>query len=239
MARAHAVRRSTTGALLLSMGLLALCSGCIPYTAATTAHPVKEDASPSASTTVYVVPNGLDLLRDSTAFTDAGDQSFVGVDTEVRFRIDESSDAGIRIPSFSGFIANYKRRLVGADTSAFALAGMVGGGFVNVGQHAHVEATVIGSGVEAATVTPYGGLRAMHVLPLSENAVSDTPTLGGFFGLRIGSMKLGLTVEMGVFYDEPALGISSDQNVLFVPSLTLHGRGLLRAFDPPPSSVPF
>ena len=215
----------TSGAMLTVL-LLIFCSGCIPYTTATTAHPVKEDNSPSASTTAYAVPNGLDLLRDSTAFGDDG-QAFVGFDTEVRFRVDESSDVGIRIPTFSGFIVNYKRRVVGADTSAFALAGMVGGGFVNLGQHAHFEATVIASGLEAATVTPYGGLRAMQVVPLSETAVSDSPTLGGFFGLRIGTMELGVTPEVGVYYDEPALDISADRNVLFVPSLTFHGRGLL------------
>lgn len=214
------------GPLALIVLLLVTCSGCIPYTAATTAHPVNEADSPSASTTAYVVPNGLDLLRDSTAFSDSGDEAFMGFDTEVRFRIDEASDIGIRIPTFSGFIVNYKRRLAGADTSAFALAGMVGGGFVNVGQHAHVEATLIASGVEAATVTPYGGVRAMQVVPLSTTAVSDSPTIGGFFGLRIGSMDLGVTSELGVYYDEPALGISADRNVLFVPSLTFHGRGL-------------
>lgn len=214
---------------LAVLACAALLSGCIPYTAATTAHPVSAESSPSSSLSISTVPNGLDLLRDSTAFTDDGATSYTMLDYESRFRIDERSDVGLRIPSASGAVVNYKRRLVGVDTSRFALAGMVGTGFVNGGNHAHFEATVIASGPEAPVVTPYGGVRAMQVVPLSDGAVSDTPTLGAFLGIRIGSVGLGVTPEIGVFYDEPALATSPDRNVVLVPSITIHGRRLLRA----------
>jgi hypothetical protein len=219
--------------LLVGAGIL-LGSGCVPYPAATTAHPVDEEASPSVSTSVYAIPNGINLLRDSTAVTEPGAEAFFGLDSSVRFRIDEDADLGIRVPTFSGFILNYKHRLVGADTSSFALAGMAGTGVVNLGLHWHVGATVVASGPESALVTPYGGLRGMQVVPLSEAAVTDSPTLGGFVGLRIGDARFGLTPELGVYYDEPALEISQDQNVLFVPSLTIHGRGLLDDLFTPP-----
>lgn len=212
--------------LAAATGLL-LGPGCVPYPAGTTAHPVDEEDSPTVSTSVYAVPNGLDLLRDSTAFTEGSKAAFVGVDTDLRFRINEETELGVRIPTFSGFIINYKRRVVGTDSSAFALAVMPETGFVNLGQHWHFGATVIASGAEGPLVTPYGGVRGMQVVPLSESAVSDSPTIGGFLGLRIGSTRLGITPEVGLYYDEPALDISADRNVLFVPSLTLHGRGLL------------
>ena len=219
--------------LLVGVGLL-LGTGCVPYPAATTAHPVNEEASPSVSTSLYAIPNGIDLLRDSTAYTEPGAEAFFGVDNSIRVRINEEADLGVRIPTFSGFILNYKHRLVGADSSSFALAGMAGTGVVNVGLHWHFGATVVASGPESAFATPYGGLRGMQVVPLSEAAVTDSPTLGGFVGLRIGDAKFGLTPEVGVYYDEPALEVSQDQNVLFVPSLTIHGRGLLEnLFDPP------
>jgi len=195
---------------------------------------VEEDASPSVSTSVYAIPNGIDLLRDSTAFTDPGAEAFFGVDNSIRFRIHEDADLGVRIPTFSGFLLNYKHRLVGADSSSFALAGMAETGVVNVGLHWHVGATVVASGPESALVTPYGGLRGMQVIPLSEAAVSDSPTLGGFAGLRIGNAQFGLSPEVGVYYDEPALDVSQDRNVLFVPSLTIHGRGLLEGLFGPP-----
>src|SRR5258705_13827114 len=56
---------------------------------------------------------------------------------------------------------------------------MGGGGFVNWGNHAHFEATVIASGHQSL-LTPYGGLRLSQVVPLSRSARSDSPTAGGF-----------------------------------------------------------
>ena len=62
----------------------------------------------------------------------------------------------------------------------------------------------------------------MHVLPISSGAVSDTPTVGVFGGmrLRIGT-SFSLSPELGVYHDQSALGLR-DSDVILVPSITLH-----------------
>lgn len=228
---AYAGRRIRTEglALLCVAGVALAASGCLPYAAGTTAHPVGEDEGPVASTTVYAVPDGLEGIDTDDQEEAVG---YMGIDTEIRFGIDEHSDVGVRVPGFSGAVVDYKRRVVGSEDSRFAMAVMGGTGFVNYGQHWLFEATVLASGADAATVTPYGGLRAMQTLPLSESAVSDAPVVGGFAGLRIGDNRLGISPEFGVYYDEPALDISNDDPVLFIPSITIHGRGLLSDLFP-------
>jgi hypothetical protein len=166
---------------------------------------------------MYTVPNS---LYDSVE--KRGLPRF-GMDPEVRFGIDESSDIGVRAPSFSGIVANYKHRLNGSSKApGTAVAFMVGGGFVNWGEHAHLEATLISSAEDNDKFTPYGGLRVMQVIPLDAGAVHDTPTIGGFFGARIGSRSAGISPELGVFYDKSALKIHKG-NILIVPAITVHG----------------
>jgi hypothetical protein len=63
----------------------------------------------------------------------------------------------------------------------------------------------------------------MHVLPLNDIAVSDTPTLGLFGGVRLGSGRRGFSPELGIYYDRSALGLRSS-NIIVVPSVTLHAR---------------
>jgi len=123
----------------------------------------------------------------------------------------------------SGVVASYTRRLDGlTDKSGAATALMVGGGFVNFGQHTHLEATLIRSGDDARTMVPYGGLRALQVFPLSTAAPSDSPTLVGFGGLRFGEADAGISLELGVFYDRSALGMRRGDLVV-APSITVHG----------------
>ena len=212
----------------LPLFLIAACAfaatGCLPYVAGTTAHPVDESEGPVSSTKVYAVPDGLEGIDEEDQEEAA---AYMGVDTEIRFGLDKQSDIGVVVPGFSGVVVNYKRRFIGSNSSRFAMAAMGGTGFINAGQHWHFEATLVASGVEGATVTPYGGLRAMQTLPLSESAVSDTPTAGGFFGMRIGNRQLGISPEIGIYYDEPALSISNDDPILVIPSVTIHGRGFL------------
>jgi hypothetical protein len=137
--------------------------------------------------------------------------------------LDDRSDIGVRAPSFSGIVANYKRRLNGVSQApGAATAIMVGGGLVNWGDHLHLEATLITSAEDNDRFTPYGGVRAMQVIPINKGAVHDSPTLGGFFGARIGSLKAGISPELGVFYDHSALRIRKG-NILFVPAITIHG----------------
>lgn len=63
---------------------------------------------------------------------------------------------------------------IGVDPGV-AIAIMGGGGFVNFGDHAHFELTLLASG-EEGTFTPYGGLRAMQVMPISQGAVRECIT---------------------------------------------------------------
>jgi hypothetical protein len=191
-------------------------AGCIPLTVGSTAQPVPVGTTVH-SMSMYVVPNSVDDSIDNRSFPR------YGVDPEVRFGLDDRSDIGVRAPSFSGIVANYKRRLNGVSQApGAATAIMVGGGLVNWGDHAHLEATLITSAEDNDRFTPYGGIRAMQVIPINKGAVHDSPTLGGFFGARIGTRTAGISPEIGVFYDHSALRLRKG-NVLIVPAITIHG----------------
>ena len=191
-------------------------AGCIPLTVGSTAKPVPAGTITN-STSFYVVPNSFDDSVNKRAYPR------YGVDPEVRFGFDDHSDIGVRIPSGSGIVVNYKRRLDGVSQApGAATAFMVGGGVVNWGEHAHFEATLITSAEDNDRFTPYGGLRAMQVIPISKGAVHDSPTLGGFLGFRIGTLTLGISPEIGIYYDHSALGIHKG-TLLFVPAITVHG----------------
>jgi hypothetical protein len=199
-------------------------AGCIPLTVGSTAQPVPVGTTVS-TTSIYVVPNSFDDTLDNRSFPR------YGVDAEARFGLDNRSDIGVRIPSMSGIVANYKRRLNGlSEDQGPAVAMMVGGGIVNWGEHAHLEATLIASSAESDRFTPYGGVRAMQVIPLNRGAVHDSPTLGAFFGTRIGSRLAGISPEIGVFYDHSALHLHKG-NILLVPAITIHG-DLVRLLRP-------
>jgi hypothetical protein len=198
------------------VGSILLSAACIPLTVGSTAKPVPVGTTVH-STSAYFVPNSFDDSLNHRSYPR------YGVDYEVRFGLDDHSDIGVRVPSGSGIVANYKRRLNGASQAPGAATSiMVGGGIVNWGEHAHLEATLITSAAESDRFTPYGGLRAMQVIPIDRGAVHDSPTLGGFLGARIGTLTAGISPEIGIFYDHSALHLHKG-NVLFVPAITLHG----------------
>ena len=191
-------------------------TGCIPLTVGSTAQPVPVGTTVH-SMSMYVVPNSVDDSVDNRSFPR------YGVDPEVRFGLDDRSDIGVRAPSFSGIVANYKRRLNGVSQAPGAATAItVGGGLVNWGDHAHLEATLITSAEDNDRFTPYGGIRAMQVIPINRGAVHDSPTLGGFFGARMGTRTTGISPEIGVFYDHSALRLRKG-NILVVPAITIHG----------------
>jgi hypothetical protein len=209
----------------ITVALSIVCAtGCIPLTVGSTAEPVPVGTT-IRSLSMYVVPNSVDDSINNRSFPR------YGVDPEVRFGFDERSDIGVRAPDFSGIVANYKRRLNGVSGApGTATALMVGGGLVNWGAHAHLEATLITSAPENDRFTPYGGIRAMQAIPINKGMVHDSPTFGGFFGARLGTRDAGISPEIGIFYDNSALRIRKG-NVLFVPAITIHGdfaRFLLR-----------
>ena len=191
-------------------------AGCIPLTVGSTAQPVPVGTT-THSTSMYIVPNSVDDSANHRAYPR------YGIDPEVRFGLDDRSDIGVRAPSFSGMVVNYKRRLDGVSQArGRATALMVGGGLVNWGEHAHLEATLITSAEENDRITPYGGIRAMQVIPINKGAVHDSPTLGAFLGTRLGSLSAGISPEIGVFYDRSALRIRKG-TLLIVPAITVHG----------------
>ena len=136
---------------------LTLATGCLPYTVGSTAQTIPAGES-TKSAHVYYIPDAIDLSGDSVS------SPMRGSDLEMRFGVDDRSDIGFRIPSYSGAVFTYKRRLVGTSApESPAVSLMTGGGFVNWGEHAEGELTLMASGSASGIVTPYGGLRAMQV----------------------------------------------------------------------------
>jgi hypothetical protein len=206
-----------TARLALATLTITLATGCLPYIVGSTAQTV-----PAGETTrtgiVYYIPDAVDL-----------DQAVAGPmrgsDVEIRYGLDDKSDIGFRVPAYSGAVFTYKRRVAGtANPDSAAMSVMAGGGFVNFGEHAETELTFLASGREAGgVVTPYGGLRAMQVVPMSRSAVHDTPTAGGFIGMRMRFGDVDVSPELGVYYDRSALGLRST-NYIIVPGVSLSPR---------------
>lgn len=201
---------------LVAALLLAAVTGCLPYTVGSTAQTVPTGQTTSA-TSYYFIPNAFKRPEDSVA------AALVGVDREWRHGLDPKSDLGLRLTSGLGVVMNYKRRFRDADAGGPAVAYIVGTGIVNAGEHLHLEGTIVASGDEAARVVPFGGVRAMQVIPLNVGAVNDSPTLGAFGGVQLGDGDFTLRPELGVFYDRSALGLRS-ASFIVVPAITLQRR---------------
>ena len=218
--RSSIIRTAGRAAFVAAVALV-LPTACLPYTVGSTAQTVAPGEVQRAGT-IYIIPNAIELFGDSVA------TSLRGADAEVRWGLTESTDLGLRFPSFSGAVLTAKHRVWGrAEPHAPALAVMGGAGLVNWAEHAHFELSVIASGRISPSFTPYGGLRVMQVAPLSTSAVHDSPTAGGFLGLRIGDGVNGVSPEIGVFRDRSALGLR-ESRIIYVPAITVHGDFLER-----------
>ena len=195
-----------------ALALLPLAA-CLPYTVGSSAQTVPAGQT-THSTSYYFVPNAFKQADDSTG------RPLPGADYEWRHGLDAWSDVAFRVLP-GGVTSTYKRRF-GTDTShaVSARAFSVGAGIVNGGEHFLMEGTLMASGREDATMTPYGGVRAMHVVPMTKGAVSDRPTVGAFGGVQLGSRWFSVRPELGVYYDHSALGLRQS-NVLFVPAITM------------------
>ena len=208
----HHLRTVLWGALAVS-----LAGACLPYTVGQTAQTLPSGETRQTGI-LYMIPHAVDVIGDSVG------APMRGADVELRRGLDERSDIGLRIPSYSGAVVTYKRRLAGSaspDRSVMSI--MAGGGLVNWGEHAEVELTLFASGRQSGAVTPYGGARVMQVAPLSAGAVHDSPTAGGFFGLRIAFDDLEVGPEVGVYWDRSALGLRK-ANYIIVPGVSLQRR---------------
>ena len=194
-------------------------TSCIAYSVGTTARPVPQgDFQPNLA--VYAIPNGIEGNQSENDM-DAG-LAYASADFEGRWGLSDKSDFGLRVPAGSGAIVNYKRMLNHTnDPERTAFAAIVGAGIVNFGNHAYAEAGLIASGRED-DVVPYGGVRTMHVIPLSSGAVRDTPSAGVFGGVRFRANRtLSFSPEIGVYHDKSALGIR-ERDFVIIPSVTLH-----------------
>jgi hypothetical protein len=204
-----------------------MLTGCIPYTVGSTARPTPRGERTSTMST-WVLPS----LGDTTF---GQSTSHLMIDYEMRWGIDDKSDAGFRATG-GGIILNYKRLLSG-PASIYDVAVMPGAGFVNLGNHAYFETTLMASKrprtpsspeeKKGPNVLPYFGLRVMQVAPLNSSAVHDRPTAGGFLGVRFGTTDFGVSPEIGVFYDHSALGVRKN-DVVIVPAISVHGPELMR-----------
>jgi len=199
-------------ASLVALLTLLPFAGCLPYTVGSSAQTVPANES-TRSVSSYFAPNAV-KLDDSVA------APMFGVDFEWRHGLDTHSDVAFRVLS-GGAMVNYKHRL-GPDTShtGSARAFQFGGGIINWGEHALIEATLMASGREDGPMNPYYGVRAMQTIPITTGAVSDQPTIGVFGGLQIGNRWFSVRPELGVFYDHSALGLRQS-DLLIVPAITL------------------
>jgi hypothetical protein len=196
---------------------LTIATGCLPYTVGSTAQTVPAGERTRAAI-VYYIPDAIDLSGDSVS------SPMRGTDLEMRYGLDDKSDIGFRIPAYSGAVFTYKRRLAGTSAPESAATSlMAGGGFINWGEHAEAELTLLASGRATGVMTPYGGLRVMQVMPMSRNAVHDTPTAGGFVGMRLRFGDVDVSPELGVYHDQSALGIRSTSYII-VPGVSISPR---------------
>lgn len=198
---------------IASSVILLSFSACLPYTVGSTARtvPVQET---TRSTSWYYIPNAISTPGDSVA------SPLAGSNLEYRHGVDARSDVGLRLMP-GGASVDFKRRLDSDLTGTrTAYAYIAGGGIVNGGEHFMLQGTFVASGREDAAVVPYGGIRAIHVMPISQGAVSDKPTIGVFGGVQLGDAHFSIRPELGVFYDHSALGLRQG-DLIIVPAITL------------------
>lgn len=206
-------------AVRLALGAVsvsAIGTGCIPYAVGSTARPATQGQTRFTFSS-YALPRTLELQKPPKSGTK------IGMDIEARRGISDRADLGIRIPSISGAILTYKRRLDGVSyKSGAGIAAQVGGGVLSYGSHGELEATVIASGDEKGLFTSYGGLRGVYTVPLMGSYDKDDPVYGGFLGMRLGTSDFGMSVELGVFRDRSQYP-TDKRNVAIVPSISFHG----------------
>lgn len=202
--------------------LCALLTGCISYTVGQGAEtaPVGKRLS---SSSVSVVPGTLD---DSTPTRRPS------IDTEVRYGVNPRTDIGFRIATWSGFMVTWKRQLTRADSSAVQenrarTSIMLGGGVLNMGEHAALEATLIRSEKWTQQGQLYGAIRVVQVVPITNTARSDDPVIGASVGYLIGNQEYSVGPEVGVYYDRSVLGLNTNR-ILVIPSVVVRSTGGLR-----------
>lgn len=198
-------------------------AGCVPYSVGMTPDTVPErQVSPSA---VVQIASGRRALEADDRPNTAGKAAFV-IGNEARVGLDDRSDIGVRLLGLGSVTATYKRRLSGRTGTDEGSALLVGAGVVGL-THFHVEASLITAFPTDGPIVPYGGIRAQHLIPFSEDALSPSPAVGAFGGARFGWSDLSLSPELGVLYSPSPVG--QDGDLIYAPSVTVRGDRLMRA----------
>jgi hypothetical protein len=212
--------------LCIATAGFSVLSGCISYTVGMGAEttPMGER---SITNSANVVPG---TLNNSAGTVPTRRPS---ADTDFRFGVDERTDIGFRVATYSGFMLTWKRQLTAVDSSATPenrrrTALMLGGGLLNLGEHAGFEATLITSGKWTSAGQWYGAVRAIQVIPLSPEAPHDDPVIGFSIGHLFGDRESSMGPELGVYYDRSALGLNTNR-IIVVPSFVIR-RGGIRGF---------
>ena len=207
----------------LAGAAVALLTGCISYTVGMGAEttPVGER---TVTNSMNVVPG---TIKNGSGTTPTRRPS---VDTDIRFGIDDRTDVVFRVATWSGFMVTWKRQLGTIDSLGVAenrrhTALMLGGGVINLGEHAAFEATLITSGKWTAAGQWYGAVRAIQVLPLSPEAPHDDPVVGFSIGHLFGDRNSSIGPEIGVYYDRSTLGLNTNR-IIVVPALVMRRAGL-------------
>lgn len=200
------------------LALLA-AGGCLPYSVNSTAQTVPEGEIVTSLIGGFVLGDSSSPAQESGTWR----SNLPIADLEMRLGLSPQSDLGIRVPSGSGLVLNYKRRHWGSpDPDAPAVATVIGGGVVNFASHAYVEASLLVSGARRSSMIPYAALKGFHVLPLSSAALRDHPSVGAALGLRIGTWDRAFVPELAVYYDESVTGLRAGRWVV-VPSVGVSG----------------
>lgn len=200
-----------------------LLAGCISYTVGQGAETTPQGER-AVSSSLNLVPGTLSN-SDSSASTRRP-----SVDTDIRFGVDDRTDVGFRIATYSGFMLTWKRQLSAPDSSKFLenrarTSIMLGGGLVNAGEHAALEATLISSSKWSAAGQWYGAVRAIQVFPITNSARSDDPVIGLSVGHLFGDRNKSMGPELGVYYDRSTLGLNTNR-ILVIPSFVVRGQSL-------------
>jgi hypothetical protein len=213
-----AIRAFTTASLAC-----AALTGCISYTVGQSAE-TTPTSERSYGNSLNLVPG---TMSDGANKVPTRRPS---VDTDIRFGIDDRTDVGFRIATYSGFMMTWKRQLTHADTSATPenrprTALMLGGGIINLGEHAGLEATLITSGRWTPAGQWYGAVRAIQAVPLNAQAKQDEPVVGLTIGHLFGDRNKSIGPEIGVYYDRSVLGLNTNR-ILVIPSVVIRRQGI-------------
>ena len=211
-------------ALAFAATTLSLTAACLPYSMGSTAQTVRPGEK-ATTNSYWIMPNGVALNEKNAKKAGA---ALYGFDRETRWGIDSAADFGLRVPSASGLVASYKKRISGyGHPDSAAVSWQLGGGVVNFAQHMELEATLLTSSAKRGNIAWYGGARVIHTIPVSSGIKQDEPSIGALIGARIGLANDDIMPELAIYHDPSVTGVRKS-NFIIVPSISVKGTALNR-----------